>query len=164
MSETVQEEAPPVGFVDVKTSPVTVTATQRFVLGHDSLEISLGTPYFGTGCTAVTAQERAWGEAAEAEPGNAVERNKLSVVLWEAARAIVISIGMAVIVMVILGVLQSNAARWSSESLQNVVAPHLKPQGIAARQYAGVHSKTRICALIDFRPVGDIPQNAWCIL
>jgi hypothetical protein len=103
-------------------------------------------------------------EAAEAEPGNAVERNKLSVVLWEAARAIVISIGMAVIVMVILGVLQSNAARWSSESLQNAVASHLKPQGIAARQYAGAHSKTRICALIDFRPVGDIPQNAWCIL
>jgi hypothetical protein len=103
-------------------------------------------------------------QVVEAEPENAVERNGLSVVLWETAGAIVISIGMAVIVMVILGVLQSNVGRWSSESRQNAVASHPKPQGIAARQYAGARSKTRICALIDFRPVGDIPQNAWCVL
>ena len=111
-------------------------------------------------------------QVVEAEPENAVERNRLSVVLWETAGAIVISIGMAVIVMVILGVLQSNVGRWSSESLKTdrekntvfAATSHLKPQGIAARQYAGIHSKTRICALIDFRPVGDIPQNAWCIL
>ena len=69
MSETVQAEAPPVGSVDVRTSPVTVTATQRLALGHDSPEISLGTPYLGTGFTAVTVQESDSAETADAEPG-----------------------------------------------------------------------------------------------
>jgi hypothetical protein len=101
--------------------------------------------------------------------------------LWEAARAIVISIGMVVLLMIILGVLHANIRRWSSESLQSVFRPmllksdwtkntafaatsHLERQGIAARQHAITHSKTRICALIDFRPVDDNSQNVWCIL
>jgi len=120
-------------------------------------------------------------EAAGTDPAKAVEKNKLSVVLWETARAIVISIGMVILLMVILSVLQANVGRWLGESAQSVSPPallkadqeentmivatsHLEPQGIAARQYAVTHSKTRICALIDFRPVGDVSQNVWCIL
>jgi hypothetical protein len=111
-------------------------------------------------------------QPAEAEPANAAAGNRLPIVLWETARDVIISITMAFILMAILCVLQFNVGRLPGESLKTdrekntvfAATSHLKPQGIAARQYAGIHSKTRICALIDFRPIGDIPQNAWCIL
>jgi hypothetical protein len=122
-----------------------------------------------------------WPTLADSEPQNAAERNRLPIVLWETARAVMISIGMAFIVMAILSVMQFNVGRLSSESLQDLSLPkllkadrqdnsvsaatsHQKPPGIAARQYAATHSRTRICALIDFRPAGGFPQNAWCIL
>jgi hypothetical protein len=79
-SEAAQAEAPPAGSVAVRTSPVTVTATQRLAFGHDSAEISLGTPYLGTGFTAVTAHERDSAEAADAEPGiNRIAENAIAV-------------------------------------------------------------------------------------
>lgn len=73
-----------------------------------------------------------------------------------------------------------NIRRCSSESLQSVYLPallksereentlftgtsHLKRQGIAARQHTVTHPKSRICAMSDFRPFGDIHQNVWSI-
>ena len=111
-------------------------------------------------------------QPAEAEPANAAEKNRLPIVLWETARDVIISITMAFILMAILSVMQFNVGRLPGESLKTdrekntvfAATSHLKPQGIAARQYAATHSRTRICALIDFRPAGGFPQNAWCIL
>lgn len=74
----------------------------------------------------------------------------------------------------------ANIRRCLSESLHSVYVPavlkaereettlftgtsHLKRQGIAARQHRVTHPKTRICAMIDFRPFGDIDQNVWSI-
>jgi hypothetical protein len=113
-----------------------------------------------------------WPTLAEAEPRNAAAGNRLPIVLWETARDVMISITMAFILMAILCVLQFNVGRLPGESLKadrekttaSAATSHLKPQGIAARQYARTHSKTRICALIDFQPAGDFSQNAWCIL